>query len=199
MKALLTLISLLLCGTLFSQTDDCVLKKSDDKILVYTCKAKSGRFKSLKASFTLSNTTVDELVTFLKRVENFPKWQYNMTSAKVLKEVSDSVMIVRSEIDAPWPVENRELIVQYSFDQNEKEKTLKVVTKTTAYDYPSSDEFVRVPFSHAEWNVTTVGTDLHISYSMQIDPGGSLPAWIVNMAMAEGPHHTFFNLKKLLE
>ena len=199
MKTLCTLLSLFVCGTLFSQTDDCVLKKNDDKILVYTCKANGARFKSLKATFTISSTTIDELVAFLRHVENFPKWQYNMTSAKVLKQISDSVVIVRSEIDAPWPAVNRELIVQYAFEENKKEKKLKVVTKTTPYDYPSRNDLVRVPFSHAEWMVTTVGNDLHVSYSMQIDPGGSLPAWVVNMAMAEGPHHTFVNLKKLLE
>jgi len=34
---------------------------------------------------------------------------------------------------------------------------------------------------------------------MRIDPGGSLPVWLVNMAMAEGPYLTFVNLKKQLE
>lgn len=199
MKTLSTLFSLLFYGTLFAQSNDCVLKKSDDGILVYTCKTEGARFKSLKATCTISNTTIDQLVTFLKRVEDFPKWQYKMVSAKVLKQLSDSMVIVRSEIDAPWPVVNRELIVQYSFEQNKQSNKLKIITKTTAYEYPSSDDLVRVPFSHAEWDVTAVGKDLRISYQMQIDPGGSLPAWVVNMAMAEGPHHTFSNLKKSLE
>ena len=198
MKLFLTCVSLLICGTSFSQKDNCVLKKNSDGISVYTCKAEGARFKSLKATFTISNTTIAELVAFLKRVENFPKWQYNMTSAKVLKEISDTVTIVRSEIDAPWPVENRELIVEYSFSRNSDKKELQIVTKTIDYEYPASD-LVRVPFSRAEWTVKEVGTSLQITYAMQIDPGGSLPPWMVNMAMAEGPYQTFVNLKKALE
>jgi hypothetical protein len=199
MKTWLACLILLILGNHSLQTDNCVLKKDADNILVYTCKAHGKRFKSLKATFTISNTTIDELVAFLKRVEDFPKWQYNMRSAKTLRQVSDSVAIVRSELDTPWPVENRELIVQYSFEKHPQDKMLKVTTKTIVYDYPFSDEFVRVPYSLAEWSVTTVGNALQVSYKMEIDPGGSLPAWLVNMAMAEGPHQTFTNLKKLLE
>jgi len=199
MKAWLACLILLILGNNSLQTDNCVLKKDADNILVYTCKAHGKRFKSLIATFTISNTTVDELQAFLRRVEDFPTWQYNMISAKILRQVSDSVVIVRSELDAPWPVENRELIVQYSFEEHPQEKALRVITETIDYDLPLSDEFIRVPYSRAEWNVTTAGSTLLVTYTMEIDPGGSIPAWLVNMAMAEGPHQTFTNLKKLLE
>ena len=181
------------------QTDNCVLKKDADNILVYTCKAEGKRFKSLKATFTINNTTTDELLAFLKRVEDFPKWQYKMSSSKILRQVSDSVVIVRSELDTPWPVENRELIVQYSFKEDLQEKELRVIARTIDYDFPLSDEFIRIPYSRAEWNVTTVGSALQVTYTMEIDPGGSIPSWLVNMAMADGPHQTFSKLKKLLE
>jgi len=182
-----------------AQDQDCALKKDADGILVYTCKSENERFKSLKASFTIKHTTLEELETFLRKVDRYTTWQYNMISAKLLKTVSEDAMIVRTEIDAPWPVENRELIVEYSFSRQSSSKKLKVVTKTVAFEYPASDEVVRVPFSHAEWDVTAVGDALQVSYTMRIDPGGSVPAWLINMAMADGPHESFTKLKKLLE
>lgn len=182
-----------------SQPQDCALKKDSDNILVYTCKSENERFKSLKATFTISNTTIDELTAFLKKVDKYTAWQYNMTSSKILKHVSDNAMIVRTEIDAPWPVENRELIVEYSFYLNQKDKLLKVVTKTVPIDYPTTDDVVRVPFSYAEWDVIAVDNTLLVTYTMKIDPGGSIPAWLVNMAMADGPHQSFIKLKNLLE
>jgi hypothetical protein len=108
-------------------------------------------------------------------------------------------MITRSEIDAPWPVENRELIVEHTLDQNPIQNQLHVITKTVAFNYPVSSELIRVPFSHAEWYVKKVGTSLKVTYTMRIDPGGSVPAWLVNIAMAEGPYQSFVTLKKKLE
>ncbi|HOX82802.1 MAG TPA: START domain-containing protein [Chryseolinea sp.] len=198
MRILIVVLSSFIWSNVLSQVEDCVLKKDSDKILVYTCKSESERFKSLRATFTISNTTVEELLTFLKQVDRYTAWQYNMCSAKTLKVVSDSAIIVRTEIDAPWPVDNRELIVEYSFSQSSHKK-LKVITKTLMFDYPFSENVVRVPFSHAEWDVEMVDNTLHVTYSMKIDPGGSVPAWLVNMAMADGPHQSFVKLKKLLE
>lgn len=189
----------LFLSTTFAQEPDCKLKKDSDGILVYACKAENEKFKSLRAEFTLKNTTIDELIAFLKNVNDYPKWQYKMVSAKILEQKTESIMITRSEIDAPWPVENRELIVQYEFIPNDTRTQLRITTHTIPYNYPPSDDLVRVPFSKAEWDVVQTGSNLKVLYNMRIDPGGSLPAWLVNMAVAEGPHHTFVNLKKSLE
>jgi hypothetical protein len=184
----------------FSQSKDCKLKKDADGILIYACKAENDKFKSLKAEFTINNTTIDELMAFLKNVDNYPKWQYNMVTAKILEKRTAEMMITRSEIDAPWPVQNRELIVQYEIIPNAARNQLHIITNAVpTYPYPLSDDLVRVPASHAEWNVVQSGTNLKVTYIMNIDPGGSVPAWIINMAIAEGPHHTFVNLKKALE
>lgn len=181
-----------------AQYDNCKEKKNANGIIVYVCKTDNEQFKSLKAELTISNTSLDELVAFMRNVGNYPKWQYNMVSAKILQRESDEVMITRSEIDAPWPVVNRELIVQYRINQNAAQDSLHVSAKTIAHDYPKSD-LVRIPFSHAEWFVIKVGNALKVSYTLSVNPGGSLPAWLVNMALAEGPFHTFTNLKKELE
>ncbi len=199
MRKVLTSLFVFISASVLAQTEDCELKKSTDNILVYTCKSENERLKSLKATFTLSNTTIEELVAFLKQVDRYTEWQYNMCSAKILKPLSEDSMIVRTEIDAPWPVDNRELIVEYSFHRNLKDKKLKVITRTGPFDYPSSDDVVRVPFSYAEWEVSSVNNILYITYTMRIDPGGSIPAWLINMAMADGPHESFVKLKKLLE
>jgi hypothetical protein len=184
----------------FSQSKDCKLKKDSDGILIYACKAENDKFKSLKAEFTINNTTIDELMAFLKNVDNYPKWQYNMVTAKILEKKTAEMMITRSEIDAPWPVQNRELIVQYEIIPNAARNQLHIITNAVpTYPYPASEDLVRVPASHAEWNVVQSGTNLKVTYIMNIDPGGSVPAWIINMAIAEGPHHTFVNLKKALE
>src|SRR6188508_2435953 len=92
---------------------DCALKKDQDGVKVYTCKSEGERFKSLRAEFTLENTSLDQLEKFLLDVPFYTKWQYNMIEATLLTRTSNQEMTYRTVVDAPWPVENRELIVKY--------------------------------------------------------------------------------------
>jgi len=56
---------------------------------------------------------------------------------------------------------------------------------------------VRIPMSLAIWTVTT-GSDntVHLQYVLQLDPGGSVPAWILNAFCLKAPMETFTNLKR---
>jgi hypothetical protein len=179
--------------------NDCNLKRDEDGIKVYTCKTEGERLKSLRADFILKNITIDQLENFLLDVNGYTRWQYNMVEAKILKKVSDNDMIYRTVVDAPWPVENRELIVHFTTTRDREKQTMDIVIANDSYDYPKDEDLVRVPSSYATWHITTLGNDLRVEYALRIDPGGSVPVWLINIAMADGPHHSFRNMKRLLK
>ncbi|MFN5169975.1 MAG: START domain-containing protein [Cyclobacteriaceae bacterium] len=181
----------------FGQAPPCDLKRDRDGVRVFTCKVPGEKFRSLRAEFTLENFSLSQLETWIRDVPNYVNWQYNMTEAEILEEVSPDALIIRSVVDAPWPVENREMITECVFDHSTP-GALRIMVKSIPHDYPTSDDLVRVPYSLAQWNVTQTGGDLAVVYSLEIDPGGSVPPVLVNLAMAEGPHHSFRDLKKLL-
>ena len=58
---------------------------------------------------------------------------------------------------------------------------------------------VRVPYTKASWYVTEAQKRLTIDYIFEVDPGGSLPPWMVNMFADKGPYETFQNLALLLK
>ncbi|HEX5171964.1 MAG TPA: START domain-containing protein, partial [Cyclobacteriaceae bacterium] len=174
--------------------ENCKLKKDKDGIKVYTCDEEDSKFKSLRAEFSLERITKDQLKSFLLDGDNYLTWQYKMIESKVLQPLGDDEVIVRSVLDAPWPVTNREMIVKVSIV--DKTGGLTVTTSSIGYTYPMSDDLVRVPFSQAIWEIAPVDKGLSVRYFLRINPGGSIPTWLVNMAMAEGPYETFRNLRK---
>lgn len=174
--------------------EDCKLKKDEDGIKVYTCAENDSKFKSLKAEFSLVGVTTEQLKTFLMNGDNYKNWQYNMAESKVLQRINEDEMIVRSVINAPWPVTDREMIVHVQV-RHKSSREMSIHVATIKYDYPASKDLVRVSFSDARWEVSQLNEkDLTINYSLRLDPGGSIPSWLVNMAMAEGPYETFKNL-----
>jgi len=182
-----------------SQVNNCDLKKDKDGIRVYTCPSDISKFRSLLAEFTIENTSFEDLQKFLWNVDNYVNWQYNMVEASLLQKTDNQSIIYRSVVDAPWPVQNREMIVQLSFRKTEKTDQLFFTMQSVATDYPLSDDLVRVPYSQASWTVKRVNTTLAVTYQLNIDPGGYVPPMLVNLAMAEGPYESFRKLKKLLE
>jgi hypothetical protein len=188
------LISFWLPKILFAQQSDCDLKRDTDGIKVYTCNEANESFKSLRAEFVLENAKMEDVKNFLWDVSNYVTWQYNMIEAERLSSSGTDEMSYRSEIDAPWPVENRELVVKVTMKR--EENMLKFFIKNTPYNKPPKEDVVRVPFFEASWKVVPDGTSLKVTYTLRIDPGGSVPPFLVNIAMAEGPYVSFKKLKE---
>jgi len=193
-------ICLVLCiASTFSsaQTDDCDLRKDSDGIRVYVCKSGHEKFKSLRAEFTLENISIEKYLTFLFNVEDYPEWQYNMNSAEILSKISDDEMNYRSEIDAPWPLEDRELLVNFKITRDAGPDQITIAIRNILSERPVPAGLIRVPYFSASYVLTTINrTSLKVIYNLKIDPGGSVPPWLVNIAMAEGPYVSFKNLKK---
>lgn len=202
-KSIFFLISLTTCAaSLFSpsaiaQPENCDLKKDKDGIKVYTCKSDTTKFRSLRAEFEIEDCSVAELEAFLFDVPNFINWQYNALEVNLLQK-GDRQIVYRLVIDAPWPVENRELIMQLTADP-ESPTGISINMNTIASTYPQSDDLTRVPFSQARWRIEKKNDFLKVVYEMNIDPGGYIPPLLVNMAMADGPYQSFSNLKRLIK
>ncbi|MEO6633719.1 MAG: START domain-containing protein, partial [Mucilaginibacter sp.] len=65
---------------------------------------------------------------------------------------------------------------------------------------PLKDGIVRVRSSKGLWVITPVKKNLlKVMYTLQLDPGGNLPAWLVNLFAAEGPMKSFQGLKSQIK
>lgn len=179
----------------FGQFDHCHLKKDKDGIKVYTCKTDGERFKMVRAEFVLENTSFEKLEQFLWDVDNYVSWQYRALAAQPLIKRDKDVMTYRVEVNAPWPVENRELILRFKIHRENLPAWMDIDIQSVDWKQPPPHGLVRVPFSKAGWKIHQVGGSLKVDYYLQIDPGGFVPAWLVNMALADGPLETFKKLK----
>lgn len=174
----------------------CELKISKDSIVVYTCKSTDSKLKSIKANFTI-NTKLSVLAAHLLDVTDYVKWQYNVKHTEVIQKISESEMIYHSEVEAPWPLSNREVVMHLKITQDPISKVVIFETISVPGYIPENDDLVRVKRSHAKWIITPIGSnELKVDYSFEADPGGSVPSWIINLSIAEGPYQTFRNIKK---
>jgi hypothetical protein len=65
---------------------------------------------------------------------------------------------------------------------------------------PVKDGIVRIEHSVGKWIITpTNNGQVKIEYTLHLDAGGSVPAWLLNMFITQGPTESFKKLKVQLQ
>jgi len=194
MRLLLTGIVLSLLSHGASAQKNCELQLDKDSIQVYSCDATRSKFKAVQARFTL-NASFDQVWKMLKDIDRLGDWQYETVSAKLLKRISDREIIYHTEVNAPV-VSNRDFVINLSMTQPAaREMQVRAVSIP---DYlPPTKDVVRVPMSEAVWHIReeTPGR-LSVVYNIELDLGGTLPAWLVNMLAHKATYETFKRMRE---
>lgn len=175
------------------------LKKDKEGIQVYNGKAPDSKFKVVKVTCVI-NASISQLAAVLLTPNRQPEWVIATKSSTLLKTLEPSRIYYYTEITFPWPVSNRDLVAEMSITQNPVTKNLTIRANKIDHILPKKEGKVRIPFSQAIWEVTPIAIDkIKIDYTIRLDPGGEVPAWLVNLFTINGPFETFQKLKKIIQ
>ena len=194
----LVLIFVLKLNPASAQTD---WKLSTDKegIKIFTGTVSNSKVKAIKVECYL-NATPAQLAAVVMDVKNSPEWVYHTKSCMLIKQVSSSELYYYSEISLPWPAQNRDFVAHLTVTKNPVSKALTIDGPAVPGYVPVKDGIVRVDHSSGKWIITpTSATQVKVEYTIHTDPGGDLPAWLVNMFATDGPLQIFRNLKLELQ
>jgi hypothetical protein len=176
-----------------------ILKKDKDSIKVYNRSNAHSKFNDLRVE-TVLRTGLSGLAAVILDISNYPHWCFNTKTAYVLKPVSPSELYFYSEINSPWPASNRDLAVHLHITQDPVSKVMHIKSDEVPDFIPPKENIVRVPLSRETWIVTPLDkTSIRIEYELEIDPGASAPAWLVNSFATKGPFETFKNLREQIK
>ena len=143
--------------------------------------------------------TLSQLVTVILDVNTGAQWLYSTKSSSLLQQVSPSELYYYSEINVPWPVSNRDFIAHLIVTQDAHTKTVTVNGPTVPDFVPVKKDIVRVARSDGQWIITPIDKNhSKVEYTLQVDPGGSVPAWLINLFATRAPYESFRNLKRQL-
>ena len=195
---LLSSVMLLMAAVCAGQSNG-ELTKSKNGINVYTSEVANSSFKAVKVECTLSGTYT-KLMALLQDVDGFENWIYNNKKSKILKKNSPNDFIYYSETSMPIPFSNRDVVIRMQIKTDSLPKFLTIQGGHQPDFLPEIPGRQRISHYKASWKVTMpTANTIHIVYFMEVDPGGSLPAWLANSFADKGPYHTFSNLADKLK
>ncbi|GAB4038516.1 START domain-containing protein [Spirosoma gilvum] len=178
--------------------DDWHLEKSKEGIRVYSRHLIGSRLKELRVQCTFQGT-LSALVAMLSDIDYYPTLMYKTKATKLLRRVSETELYYYIETELPWPVDNRDMNVHLTFSQDPATHTLQIRIAKAADEIPSQPHIVRVAEWSASWEVhPEPNQQLQINYQCQVDPGGNLPTWLINLTATNGPFESFKLLRKTI-
>jgi len=175
------------------------LEKDKNAVKVFTRKAEDVDFKEFRA-VTIVQASIPALVALVKDVESYPEWVENVKSSKLLEVINDNEEVYYNEIKVPWPLSNRDNIVAAKIVKDTESGIVRIIMKGKPDYIPEKSGLVRIPVARGFWEFVPLGNgETKVTLQYLADPGGNVPAWIVNMFVVDGPYKTFLNMKELLK
>jgi hypothetical protein len=202
------IIQWILCSLLFlcfgclkaqiSERKDWHLVKQKNGIEVFTASGGHDGVKLIKviAEMNGSLQRVKEIFTNIPLQES---WVFGTRKSYLVKKMDENNMLYYNETGLPWPANNRDVVIRMVIEEDASHKSLQFWQEAEPGTLPVNKGLVRVQHLSGHWGFTESGNNkLKAVYFLDVDPGGSLPAWIVNLFMAKGPYETFVKLQQLL-
>jgi hypothetical protein len=196
MKNILITVLAVLFNLMSYAQSSWTLKHNKDGIEIYTRTIENSDYKGIKVKCSLP-ATLTQFTAVIMDVNTAGEWLYATKSSSLLKQVSPAEVYYYSEVGLPWPLNNRDFICHLTAIQDPRTKVVTIDGPVVPDYMPQKEGIVRVTRSSGKWIVTPAGANMvNIEYTLEADPGGSLPAWLVNLFVTKGPMESFKKLKE---
>ena len=178
---------------------NCELKKEKDNIKIYGCPVEGSALNDILVEFEV-NSTIEKYIPIVLDITHYSDWRYREFNHKLLKKISDSELIYYARVNAPFPLNDRDLVLHLKINQDSLPKILTVTIESMPDYIPPVEDVVRVPSSLSIMRLIRLSESrVKVSCYVRVNPGGQIPDWVVNMFSTQGPYETFKNLIEKME
>jgi hypothetical protein len=208
MRILLTL-SLMLVGGLLTAgslpgaalpataTSDWELKKDQDGVQVYVRSVSGQAFKESRAVVEFKGTP-EAVRNLIFDYGDYTAWVPRVLNARLVERVSDQELISYSLNDSPWPVSDRDLVLRNTISSDAK-GAITIRMSAIKGVVPEVKGVVRMVYFEGHYLLEPLeGGKVRVTYQAILDPAGSVPAWMANMAVVDTPFDLLVQMRRRL-
>lgn len=170
---------------LFAQSWNFVKEK--DGIKLYTRKEANSALKSFKG-VTVLHTQMDKLSAMIGNVKNTSWWDENVKDIQILSFETEKYIRYYLVYHVPWPLMDRDLCVEALINTDPVTGTRTVTAHPLPNVIPEKPDLVRINNYWQRWTLQPVDKNtISVTLEGTVDPGGNIPAWLINMVIVETP------------
>lgn len=194
------LASFIAISGLANAGSDWSLARDRDGIKVWTRDVPGHPIRAFKAVMVVQSSLTG-LVNLVLDTDSASRWVYRTDRIELIRrDVESGSFVIRAETDFPWPLNNRDVVVAGRIEQDEKTGAVTIQSYSLPPDaYPEVAGFVRMPDMEGTWLFRPLGTgSVEVTMVGRANPGGNVPAGIVNLIIHETPYRTLQGMRRLV-
>ncbi len=138
-------------------------------------------FIEFKSTGVLRGEISDYLAVILD-TEIMPDWAPQCIEAQNIESINDRETIVYVACNGVWPVADRDYVAKRTVSADSEISTVRInINLIESPDTPDIKGRVHIPYLHCCWILKRINpSHTHVELRACVDPGGWLPAWLVN-------------------
>lgn len=199
MLRLITIVLVVISCSVLHAQEDWVLSSDGNDIKTYYRESAESDIKELKIITSIEAPAI-LVFELLNDIDLYDDWVYRTSEAKLVQYYNNRSLQYYAVVDFPWPFDDREMYIKSSYTISPDQKSISTNSMAVPRkDIESREDHVRITDMVLGWDLEEDEQGVtHVTYVLRSDPGGSIPAWMVNLALEAGPKQTMTNLRDLV-
>lgn len=199
MLRLITIVLVVISCSVLHAQEDWVLSSDGNDIKTYYRESAESDIKELKIITSIEAPAI-LVFELLNDIDLYDDWVYRTSEAKLVQYYNKRSLQYYAVVDFPWPFDDREMYIKSSYTISPDQKSISTNSMAVPRkDIESREDHVRITDMVLGWDLEEDEQGVtHVTYVLRSDPGGSIPAWMVNLALEAGPKQTMTNLRDLV-
>lgn len=172
-------------------------RREENGIKVYATKVEGYKYEKCKAVSDV-NADLSALYKYIKDPMNYKNFSDRIMKLETIKKFDNKVLYYM-QVDLPWPIYNRDGV--YELEVKSKTDAEAIITIRARPDLlPEQDGFIRIHMADSYYKLTSKGAGKsHLHFEQHTDPNGSVPAWLINHYLEDGPIGNITVIKNSVE
>jgi hypothetical protein len=143
--------------------------------------------------------SLNAVVALLDEVPLRVQWDPTCTEARLLKRDEDLTRLAYYQIDLPWPVQDRDVVMTTRVSLAHERRAASIMSVATPGEEVSrSASFVRIVQAREHWQLSEANPGVtHIRLLTYVEPAGPIPPWLINTMSAEVPESMLRNIRRM--
>lgn len=193
---LLVVVSFLFSTSVYA--DNWQLAKEEGGIQVFTKNTSGSSLKAFKGVISIP-THLGAILATINDTSIYSRLFHNTKQTKELKRVSKIESYRYMVTGLPWPAKSRDSAIHSVLRQDKKTKVIQITLNGVPNYIPVKPNLIRIQKMSGRWLLVPQKDSVKVIYEMSVDPGGSLPTWLVNSMSVDLPFITLSNLRNLVK
>ena len=173
------------------------LQRNDEQAMAYSQIDKVTGLQVCRVE-TVIEASLNALIAVQRDAERFPKWMDGVKSSRVVEE-ADDYYVTHTCVPSPWPVKDRDSVVRSEIRQLD-DGVVEIHFASVEGVVPKQKNYERVQNVKGGWRFTPLkGGRTRVEYEVMVDPGGKIPAWLVNRFALDVPYNTVKSMHQVVK